>query len=98
MDDPKLDDWRSKPRKTDAQRFSHASTLRLPRGTKETLRQLASKWDCTEAETIRCLIEYGGKRILQGQTDAILAPRRVQRDRAREAMAVMRGWMRQADH
>jgi hypothetical protein len=95
MDEPKPRDWRSNPRKTDAQRFSFVATLRLPGRTKETLRQLASKSDSTEAEAMRCLIDSLGKAVLESQTDVILLPKRRQSERVRSGMALMRELMRQ---
>ena len=95
MDETTPRDWRSNPRKTDAQRFSFVATLRLPGRTKETLRQLASKWDTTEADAIRCLIDSLGKAVLESQTNVVLLPKRRQSERAGSGLALMREMMRQ---
>jgi hypothetical protein len=93
MDESQPRDWRSRPRKNDDQRFSCVSTLRLPLGIKATLRELASHWQATEAETIRGLIVFAGRSILHGEANASLAPARVQFNRAKITLAVLRWFM-----
>jgi hypothetical protein len=90
---PKVLDWRSEPRKSQAERFCCALYARVTRQDMENLRLIASQRGESLAETIRSMIAREAKVVLKGQSDAQL---RSSRNENEGALAIFGAFLRNA--
>jgi len=90
---PKLQDWRSEPRKSPAERFCCALYARVTRQDLEDLRQIASQRGESQAETIRSMIAREAQVVLKGQSDAQMRPTRNEHE---GALAILGAMLRNA--
>jgi len=67
---PRQPDWRNEPRKSKDERFARTIYARVPKSTKDALRQLAAQRGETEAQYIRDLIDWQTRAVLREEADA----------------------------